>query len=227
VTISGGSTVTAVNGSATTLKDAIAIANTATLAESSTGSLTDIELSGPVTLTGGGKLTLSNSFNNRIYGITGDAALTNDVNNTIQGAGQLGINNGGSGFALDNKGTINANLNGGTLQVAPTQTVTNTGTMEATSGGNLHLLGSFANTGGLILGSGTNSTVELASSTVSGGTLTTTGGGVIQNSGTATLDGVAISGGSTVTLVNGSTTTLKGAIPSPIPPRWPNPRREA
>jgi hypothetical protein len=213
VTISAGSTVTAANASATTLQNTITISNTGALAESSTGSLTDMPISGPVTLTGGGTLSLSNNFNNRIYGVTGNAALTNDVTNTIAGAGQLGINNGGFGFALDNKGTINASQSGGTLQVAPTQTVTNTGTMEASNGGTLHLLGSFANTGGLILGTGTNSTVELAGSAIHGGTLTTASGGAVQNTGTtATLDGVTISGGSTVTAANGSATTLQNTI---------------
>jgi filamentous hemagglutinin len=171
-----------------------------------------MHISGPVTLTGGGALALSNSINNRIYG-SGSDTLTNDVNNTIQGAGQLGINAGDFAFNLDNKGTILANQSGGTLQVAPTQTVTNTGTMEASNGGTLHLLGSFANTGGLILGTGTNSTVELAGSAIHGGTLTTASGGVVQNTGTAaTLDGVTISGGSTVTATNGSGTTLQNTI---------------
>jgi hypothetical protein len=134
--------------------------------------------------------------------------LTNDVSNTIAGAGQLGINNGGFGFAIDNKGTINANQSGGMLQVAPSQTVTNTGTMEASNGGILHLLGSFANAGGVILGTGASSTVELAGATITGGTLTTMSGGVVQNTGGATLNGVTISGGSTVT-ANGATRPCK------------------
>jgi hypothetical protein len=156
VTVSNGRTFTGLNGTTTNLVGTIT--NNGLIAEASTGGQTDFILDGNVTLTGNGTVQLSNSSNNRIYG-NGSNSLTIDTNQTVAGAGQLGINNGGFGFALDNKGTINANQAGGTLQVAPTQTVTNTGTMEASNGGTLHLLGSFANTGGLILGTGANSTV--------------------------------------------------------------------
>src|SRR4029077_14590771 len=101
-----GSTVTLLNGTSTTLIGTIT--NNGTLAQNSTGSLTDLHISGNVTLTGNGSLTLSNNFNNRIFA-SGSDSLVNDVNHTIQGAGQLGINNGGFAFTLTNKGTINAN----------------------------------------------------------------------------------------------------------------------
>jgi len=211
VTISDGSTFTAVNASSTTLQGTITINPTATLAQSSTGSFTDLHVSGTVELAGGGTLAMSNSFNNRIFA-TGSDTLINDAGNTIQGSGQLGINNAGFAFTLNNAGIINANQSGGTLQVAPTNTVTNTNLMEATNGGTLALIGSFTNTGGLIQATGASSVVELNGSTITGGTLTTSGGGSVQNSGTATLSGVTISDGSTFTAVNASSTTLLGTI---------------
>ena len=63
-----------------------------------------------------------------LIGGTGTDTLINDTNNTIQGAGQVGINNGSTNaFNLDNKGTIDANVSS-TLQIAPTNAVTNSGT---------------------------------------------------------------------------------------------------
>jgi hypothetical protein len=210
VTISSGSTFTAVNASSTTLLNTITIKPTGTLAQNSTGSFTDLQVSGTVALAGGGTLAMSNSPNNRIFA-TGADTLTNDAGNTIQGAGQLGINNAGFGFTLNNAGIINANQSN-PLQIAPSNTVTNTGTLEATNGGTLELIGTFANTGGLIQSTGASSVVELSGSTITRGTLTTSGGGAVQNSGTATLDGVTISSGSTFTAVNASSTTLLNTI---------------
>jgi len=209
VTISSGSTFTALNASSTTLVGTIT--NNGTIAQNSTGSFTDLHISGTVELAGGGTLAMSGSPNNRIFG-TGSDTLINDVNHTIQGAGQLGIDNSGFAFTLNNAGTINANLSGNTLMVAPSNTVTNTGLMEATNGGVLALIGTFNNTGAAIQATGAGSVVELNGSTITGGTLTTSGGGAIQNSGTATLDGVSISSGSTFTALNASSTTLVGTI---------------
>ena len=117
------------------------------------------------------------------------------------------------------------------MQIAPTNTMTNSGTIEATNGATLNLMAPVINTGGLIQAVGAGSLVELQGSTITGGTLTTSGGGVIQNSGTVTLSGVTISGGSTMqnsgtatlsgvtlssgitfTAVNGSSTTLMGSL---------------
>jgi hypothetical protein len=61
-------------------------------------------------------------------------------------------------------------------------TVTNNGTLEATNGGTLALIGAFNNDSGTILGTGASSVVELSGSTITGGTLTTASGGTIQNS---------------------------------------------
>ena len=219
VTISDGSTFTAVNASSTTLQGTTTINPTGTLAQSSTGSFTDLHISGTVELAGGGTLAMSNSPNNRIYA-TGIDTLINDAGNTIQGAGEVGINNTGFAFFLNNKGTINANQSAA-LQVAPTDRVggvVNSGTLEAAAGGTLLLTGgTFNNTGsGLILATGSGSVVDFNGSTITGGTLTTQSGGAIQNSGTATLDGTTnsptISNGSTVTLLNGTSTTLMGTI---------------
>ncbi len=215
VTISSGSTVTVPNNQTTTLQGTITIAPTGVLFDDSNGNnLSDIELSGSVTLTGGGSLTMSNTTNNRIYGITSNAALLNDISNTIQGSGQVGINDGtGNSFTLTNNGTIDANQSNH-LQIAPTSTVVNTNTLEATGGGTLNLGGTFTNTGGTIQATGANSVVNLggtAASTITGGTLTVSNSGFMSSAAT-TLNSLTISSGSTVTVPNNQATALQGTI---------------
>ena len=150
VTISSGSTVTNTNGGSTTLQGTITLSGpTATLAEAATVNNTDLHIGGAVTLTGGGSLTMSGSSANRFLG-TGSDTLLNDTSNTIQGSGQIGINNSGFAFTLTNKGTIDANLSSASnaaLQIAPTNAVTNSGLLEATAGVHASIwIGTFNNT---------------------------------------------------------------------------------
>lgn len=150
-----------------------------------------------LTLMGSGSLTMgdgtSNSYNNKPF-ISG-ATLVNQQ--TIQGTG--GILNL-TGFT--NSGTINANVPTGTnnlvLQLGRAGASTNTGTIEATSGGVLQI-GSTTinNVGGKIMASGTNSSVSLVGSlgtsglTITGGTYNGSGGGVVYGQGGSLLDGTA------------------------------------
>src|SRR6266853_4510824 len=74
----------------------------------STGAATGLQVNlaiGGAMLTGGGMLTMSNNPNN-VIGVFG-GGLTN-INNTIQGAGQIG----NTQMGLNNQGTINANIAG-------------------------------------------------------------------------------------------------------------------
>jgi hypothetical protein len=195
------------------------INNTGTITLSSTGNNTDLAMASPVvTLTGAGQVVMGNAAPNRIYGVTYLNTLDN-VNNTISGAGQIGV----AQMTLINEtaGVINANqtnnlilnVNGG---------VTNTGLLEDTGTGGLLIQNtSVDNTqnsnAGLVQSNGAGSHVDLQSSTIAGGTLTTTGGGVIQTtSGTSGLDGsnsqVNISTGSNVTLLNNTALNLGGTI---------------
>ena len=173
---------------------------------SSGGNVTDLIIgSSAVTLTGGGTVTLGNNGENRIYG-TVDADVLTNANNTIQGSGQIGADQ----LALVNQGTIDANQ-ATALTVWTSNGTTNTGTLEATAGGNLILKNdTFTNTGGTILASGTNSVVTLLNPTINGGTLNTASGGLIQASGNPTLNGVTNNG--TYQLPNNNDTTLVGTI---------------
>jgi hypothetical protein len=83
------------------------ITNAGTFELNGGGSASDLIVSNTVKLIGGGTITFGNSVNNRIYG---DLLINED--NTIQGTGQIGLNN--MGFI--NRGTLQANA-GSTLYV--------------------------------------------------------------------------------------------------------------
>ncbi|MBK7403501.1 MAG: hypothetical protein IPJ41_02420 [Phycisphaerales bacterium] len=107
---------------------------------------TDIYLDGPVTLTGGGTIDMSNSPNNRILslngGLSGDALTNQDF--LIHGAGQIGLNS----IDITNLAEIRADQPGGTLYLDPATTLDNQGTLEASAGGILQFeAGDYANVG--------------------------------------------------------------------------------
>lgn len=142
------------------------------------------------TLSGGGTVTLNDTTGGAaalIRGGGGTGATLTNMNNTIQGAGQLGF---GNGLVVVNQasGVVNANQPGRVLYINANSGVTNQGLIEATSAGSLTFsLGvTVNNSGGTISSSGSGSTVLLIDVT-QGGTLTTSGGGVMQ--GENELDG--------------------------------------
>ena len=179
-------------------------------------------------LTGGGSVILSDSPNNRLWGTanSGTETLTN-VNNTISGAGQIGVS-ASIEFINELAGVINANGTNA-LTITPTTNSTvvnangggfvNQGLLEATGAGGLVLNGGqFNNKGAMIeaIGSGNNVTLE-SNVTISGGTLSDSGGGLIQTaiSNGATLDGTsqgALTIAGTYQGSNNSTTFLNGTI---------------
>ena len=164
------------------------IINNGTIAQNSTGSFTDLHISGTVTLTGTGVLAMSDSPNNRIFA-TGSDSLTNDVNHTIQGSGQLGINNAGFGFTLTNNGTILANQSNA-LNIAPSGNTTNNGTFQA-------------NSGSLLFMNGTLTNYDPTTSTLTGGTYNAFSG-TIQLSQANTGTGAVIATNAATILLDGS-----------------------
>jgi hypothetical protein len=187
------------------------ITNTGTIAMASTGATTDLRIDGNVTLTGAGTVTLSDHASNRIYGALPTQVLTNAAGHTIRGAGQLGVGMMG----LNNAGLIDANQSVAlVVDLNNTAGVTrsNSGTMQASSGGTLTITDTnLANTGGTIqalAGSAVNLTGS--GTRITGGTLTTAGDGVVLLGGSATLDTLANSG--LVRLNNGQTGFLAGTI---------------
>jgi hypothetical protein len=226
VKIVAGSLVEAVDDSSLVLEDTIT--NAGTLEADSTGDITSIEVSGTVTLTGAGKVTLvsTGSGDGRFLSDGSTATLTN-VNNTISGGGALAdgllsLTNDASGI-IDGNSTVAALvLNGTTTNLGLidgttaegleiTAGVTNQKTLEAV-GTNANLTinsTTITNAGGLILASGTNANVLFESGTaLSGGTLQTSGSGaVVDIEGTNDLTNVALAA-KTVIDVNGASSNL-------------------
>jgi hypothetical protein len=226
VTIAAGSTVE-VNGSYLNLAGAIANAGTIDLTTTSSGA--NLVIKGTVTLSGGGKVTLSNSSANQILSNGYPATLTN-LNNTIAGAGTIGDVVDGN-LKLVNAGTFDANAAKSLALATGTSTITNSGTLEATASGSLEIDSNVANSktiaavGADVLLDGVTITntatgvvfasagafVDLENTTISGGTLatttgatflTTTAGDVIKNATIAAL--VEVQGTTSLTISGGT-----------------------
>lgn len=204
-----------------------AIGNAGAIQMNASGGNTDLIIAGggTTTLNGGGTLTLSNNTNNRIYATSAGTTLTN-TNNTISGAGQIGVV--GSGLTVNNAGTINANQSNA-LTLAGT--IVNTGVLESTSGGTLgfgagtvdntnHAISaigansalqftntSVTNTGGTISANGAGGSVNLNSASINNGTLQGSNGAVFNTSGASTLSGT-IALNSVMNQANNSSLTL-------------------
>jgi hypothetical protein len=114
-------------------------------------------------------------------------------------------------MGLINQGTIDANQ-ATTLYIQTSAGTTNSGTLEATAGGNLNLDGDTYTNSGTILATGANSVVTLQNPTINGGTLQTLLGGVISASGNPTLNGVTNTGTGSYQLPNAQQTILVGTI---------------
>ena len=208
------------NGARLDLNGTINNTGTILLNQVSTTGTTNIRITGQnVTLTGAGKLILSDANNNQIFGTNASNTLTN-LNNTISGAGQIGT---GQSMFLVNKSVINADqaptavMSGQLVLNTGGNIITNTGTLEDTGTGGLVIQSTAVNNaGGTILATGAGTHVDLAGGGIQGGTLTTAGGGVIQTvGGNGSLDGITngvINNKGTVQVNDATTLTLVGAI---------------
>ncbi|WP_369722030.1 Ig-like domain-containing protein [Bradyrhizobium sp. LLZ17] len=149
------------------------IHNTGTISLQSTGDQTTLELiEHGITLDGGGQLVLSDDADNYVVGSVSDVTFTN-VDNTISGAGHLGDGM----MILVNEGTIIANVTNSLEIDTGTNTIVNSGTLEATGSGGLVIESAVANSGLLW---------------ANGGTVTAqaevTGSGTAEISGTGTME---------------------------------------
>jgi autotransporter passenger strand-loop-strand repeat protein len=178
---------------------------------------TYIEVLSGVELTGGGKLLLSPAGQAEILnwtsGNTASSGTLENLNNTIEGAGQIG--NGG-GLILINDGIIDANLANGLYFETGSSVVSNAKTIEATNSGGLILNGvTISNTAaGVVMASGADAKVILAGATVEGGTVKTAGAGAVittEEASSNTISGVGIAAGSLVQAVSSGTLYLESA----------------
>ncbi len=191
--------------------------NDGTLSMESTGSNTDLRISGDVTIGGPGVIQLSNNKNNRLFAIVSSQRLTNGPEHTIRGAGQIGANFMG----ISNLGSIFADLSAGMTIDPSSQGFDHQGLLYVAPGVTLNIgAGPFTSTGDILIDAGANSvrtgdflqdngvvtvdgslTVNVGSYAMSGGILTGGGalhgdvvnsGGIVNpglDVGTLTIDG--------------------------------------
>jgi hypothetical protein len=141
------------------------INNTGSISLASAGSNTYLQITGNISLTGAGKITLGSTGPNYITGASGLGTEVLTSANTIQGVGSIG--NGAMGFV--NSGTVIANSSAGNLFInVSAANFSNSGTLEAVTGGNLTIQGP------------ANSFTNYNSSTnvLTGGTYTANGGNI-------------------------------------------------
>jgi Ca2+-binding RTX toxin-like protein len=182
---------------------------------------------GDVTLDGGGSIVLvsSGADNNEITGYSTTLGSTlHNVNNMISGAGTIG-RAGQYGdpqllLDFDNQaaGIVDANVAGHAIALN-SLTVSNAGTLKATSGGIIALVNATLNqTGaGVIRADGAGSRIDLFNSTIAGGLLAGSGGGYARvTGGTNILDGTtafgAVNNATSIDIGSSLSLQLKGAI---------------
>ncbi len=217
VTLDTGGNFHVTNNNYLNVKDTLT--NLGTVFLDSAGNDTRLISLGAVTLTGGGQILLSDNVNNFLLSNFATAATLNNVNNTISGAGRIGDSSDGLLSVVNaTKGVINASVNNALTIALGGATLTNTGLIESTStvagNGGLLIAGSVidntgSNNAGVILATGANSHVNLASASVVGGTLRTLNGGVIQEiDRNSVIDNATLDTGSNIHVINNEYLTL-------------------
>ena len=187
------------------------VVNSGTINENSVVGSAELQVTGSgATLSGKGHINLSNNANNLLLGTSASTVLTN-LDNVIAGAGTIGAGQ----MTLVNDGVINANKATPLVIDTGASVVTNAGTLEATTAGNLMLEGVVDNSAGTISAIGAGAVVSFINS-ILGGTLTSSGGGVIRTlPGSAALDGQGlhpVTNTGTVQVADATTLSLLGSI---------------
>jgi len=172
---------------------------------------TNLRIKSNVTLGGSGTTTLSDNINNRVTSIDATGGtLTNGANQTLKGAGQLGVNS----INLINNGTIEAGGATVQLEVDPKVTFANAGTFKVNGvAGAKWLGGTYTNSGTLQVDA--SRTLDATASGVTYSTTnTTTINGAMDlgsNAFTQTAGATTVSGTLTASAVNINGGTLRGS----------------
>ena len=157
---------------------------------------------GGATLAGSGNVTLSDSTANSIIGNGTSTTLT--TQNTISGAGEIG----GNGLLLTNQGVIDATGTNPLIVDTGASAVTNSGTLEATSNGELFVASNVTNTGQLIANNGD---VIFAGAVSGTGTATVQGAGSIEF-GSTTTSNITFAAGADGKVTFDAASTLTGKV---------------
>lgn len=154
------------------------IHNTGLIELGSTGSSTYLQVTeGPVSFTGGGTIRLGDNTSNWFYR-SGTAGSIVNVDNVIEGAGNLGWTSVPTD--LTNQHLIIANATNPMTIYANNALMINEGELRAESGATLRLAGgTYDNTGGLIVARDGSDVEFNGSAIITGGTIATEGDGLI------------------------------------------------
>jgi len=154
-------------------------------------------------LDGNGSILLNQSGSRARIQTDPGMTLTQSASHLIQGRGQIEA-------AMVNNGTIRSNVTGGEMRLI-TNPKTNNLTMEATNGARLDIDSIAVTQGvnGVIHAGDAGSLVELRSTTITGGSLTSGVGAQISVAGNSTLDSVFTA--SDTNVLNAITLTLENA----------------
>ena len=157
------------------------IANSGLITLVSAANNTILTLSGAVTITGGGTITLNQTGGGQPILNNANAGSLLNVNNLIQGAGQIGNN----GLIVTNLagGTFNANAAGSLPLGLNSNGVTNLGVLEASGNGVLQISTTVINKSGTITAASSTLHVQMLNgSSIQGGTVSSTSGGTLGTS---------------------------------------------
>jgi hypothetical protein len=165
--------------------------NNGTITLNSTGTVTDVGLTGggTVTLGGTGKLTMGTHANNRIANVSGGTALVNGATHTIEGSGNIGV----GVTPITNNGTIRANQTVALTLQASAGALTNNGVFEALTGATLDIVGGFTNY---------NTVTDI----LTGGTYRVFGSGIME------FDGADIKTNAATILLDGAASTIRDQV---------------
>lgn len=193
--------------------------NIGTIALNSTTHDTYLLFFPATTLTGGGQIDLSNSSDNIIeIGTSTEPtpAFVTNVNNTIEGSGEIKFTSDSTQFWNEQNGVIDADENTGTLTILDSS-IYNEGTLTATNAGTLLFTGGSLYNGSAAEIGTDNGTVEFQGTTVYGGTFfASTNFALVEfASNNNELEGsqfspVTIEG--TLTIANDSSVAMAGVI---------------
>ena len=159
---------------------------------------------GDVTLggSGTGTVTMSDNFNNRIFGGVATDRLINE-NNTIQGGGQIIT-------LLTNNGMVDANISGGTMSLS-TNSKINNGTFRASNGGTLKVSADVSG-GGDLEADGGVITIAGGRNLTTTGSITVNNGGALNLASTSTMTGSDLTMNSTGDIDIDGDVTLSGNV---------------
>jgi ELWxxDGT repeat protein len=176
---------------------------------SANGAELEVEGAG-LTLTGGGRVTLSDNSNNALAAAASGAALTN-VNDMISGAGAIGAGANGLTIANQAKGVIDATGANNALIIEAG--LTNAGALESTSARGLLIENVTVTNSGAVGAVAANSLVDLEGATITGGKISTVKGSILETTGgsSSTISGASIANAGTLG-AEGGNLTINGGV---------------